>query len=89
MTSILKAGAFIIWLIVATPLFAIIWSRNLDYFPDLPEWVGIFIAQITGLADKDDTETLTVYYMLIVSLVEVSIITAVAWLIWRLCRRGK
>lgn len=82
-----KATLLAIWLIVSTPLYLVTWSHNLDYFPQLPQWVGVEIAKITGLYNTEDTETLTAYYMLIVSFFSVCCITLAAFLLWRLFRK--
>ncbi|KRB92893.1 hypothetical protein [Noviherbaspirillum sp. Root189] len=73
----------VLWLVFAAHVYALIWSKNLDVFPQLPEWVGVRIVCLTGLHGSEDSEQLTVYYMLIVSFVAVSLLSAVAILVWK------
>ena len=62
----------LIWLVIATHIYAYAWSTHLDFFPELPESVGRWIADLTGTAETDDIEMLTLYYILIVSFVVVT-----------------
>lgn len=72
-----KAILLLAWLILATHAYAYIWSTNLDFFPQLPEKIGIWVADLTGTADSEDIEKLTLYYILIVSFVVVFVATCV------------
>lgn len=76
-----------LWLVVATHIYALIWSNHLDSFPQLPEKLGLWIADLTGTANSEDIEQLTVYYMLIVSFVVVSVATFVGTFIFWIFRK--
>jgi hypothetical protein len=73
-----KAILLLVWLIVATHAYAYIWSTHLDLFPQLPERLGRWIADLTGTAGSEDIEQLTLYYILIVSF----FVVAVATFLW-------
>ena len=72
-----KAIILFVWLILATHAYAYIWSTNLDFFPQLPEIIGRWVADLTGTADSEDIEQLTLYYILIVSFLVVFVATFV------------
>ena len=47
MKAYLRLGMIVAWLVVATVLYAMIWTRYLEYFAQYPEWVGLAIEKIT------------------------------------------
>ncbi|MDP2520940.1 hypothetical protein Q8W30_00030 [Neptunomonas phycophila] len=75
-----------LWLIIGTVAYALVWSRNLDSFPEFPEWVGTWVFGLIG--DKTSAEGATVFYMLILSFVMVSIFTLLVWVAIRAFRKG-
>ncbi|MDO6466528.1 hypothetical protein Q4498_00265 [Neptunomonas phycophila] len=75
-----------LWLIIGTVAYALLWSRNLDSFPEFPEWVGTWVFGLIG--DKTSAEDATVFYMLILSFVMVSIFTLLVWVAIRAFRKG-
>ena len=75
-----------LWLIIGTVAYALVWSRNLDSFPEFPEWVGTWVFWLIG--DKTSAEDATVFYMLILSFVMVSIFTLLVWVAIRAFRKG-
>ena len=75
-----------LWLIIGTVAYALVWSRNLDSFPEFPEWVGTWVFWLIG--DKTSAEGATVFYMLILSFVMVSIFTLLVWVAIRAFRKG-
>jgi len=66
----------VIWLIVATHIYGLVWSRYPDYFPEYPESVGHFIDWLTRDYQSRGIESLTTYHYLILSLPPVAILTA-------------
>jgi len=70
-----KAILLLVWLIVATHAYAYLWSTHLDFFPQFPEKTGKWIADLTGTADSEDIEQLTLYYILTISFLVVFIAT--------------
>jgi len=85
-----KIAFLVVWLIVATLLYAKTWYANLEYFPDYPAWVGIVIGRFKNLiSNEDDPELLHTAYMLILSFINICLITAAAYLLRRLIRRKK
>ncbi len=86
MSRLTKTAAIIAWLIFATLAYAFVWSRNLDFFPQLPNAVGHWVTYLTGMQNSDDAEALTLYYMLIVSFVAASVLTSLAMLLWTVFR---
>lgn len=72
-----KIVLLFVWLVLATHLYAFIWSNNLDIFPQLPEEVGTWIVMLTGTNNTEDVENVTLYYILIVSFVVVAAATAI------------
>ena len=75
-----------LWLIIGTVAYALVWSRNLDSFPEFPEWVGTWVFGLIG--DKTSAEGATVFYMLILSFVMASIFTLLVWVAIRALRKG-
>jgi hypothetical protein len=75
MTRLRKAILLVLWLAVATHLYAYLWSTHLDSFPQLPEYVGRWIAKLTGMTDSEDVEQLTLYYVLTISFIVVATLT--------------
>ena len=75
-----------LWLIIGTVAYALVWSRNLDSFPEFPEWVGTLIFGL--IVDKTSAEGATVFYMLILSFVIISIFTLLVWVAIRAFRKG-
>ncbi len=69
-----KTAILLLWLVVATHVYAYIWSTHLDLFLQLPEKLGRWIAKTTGTAESENVEQLALYYIFIVSF----IITATA-----------
>ncbi|MDE8603832.1 hypothetical protein M3I01_013085 [Marinomonas sp. RSW2] len=74
-----KVSLFLVWIVCATLLYAFFWSRNLDYFPEFPEWVGRLVREM--LPADTAVEDITVYYLLILSFLIVSVVSllVVAW----------
>jgi len=90
MTRPKKAVLLLLWLAVATHVYAYIWSNHLDLFPQLPERLGRWIAQLTGTAETEDTEQLALYYIFIVSFAVVAVATSIgAAMIWGVNRWRK
>ncbi len=90
MSRMRKAVLILVWLIVATHVYAYIWSTHLDLFPQLPEELGRWIAYLTGTANSDDIEQLTLYYIFIVSFAAVTgatFVGAAAFWIFRKFRK--
>ncbi|WP_075172561.1 hypothetical protein [Neptunomonas phycophila] len=86
MNIIKKCFLLPLWLIIGTVAYALVWSRNLDSFPEFPEWVGTWLFGLIG--DKTSAEGATVFYMLILSFVMVSIFTLLVWIAIRAFRKG-
>ena len=83
-----RLSLLVIWLVVATVLYAMVWTRHLDYFPQYPEWVGMTIEKITRpFVSPDDSESLTTIYILIVSFLNVTLITVLGYAIYRFWRK--
>jgi hypothetical protein len=78
MTLLVRVFACTCWLSVGTVLYARVWSRHLDTFPQPPEVVGRWVSTLAGLTGSDDTEQLTFYYVLIVSYAIVTLGSALA-----------
>lgn len=70
-----KIVLLLFWLVIATHVYAYLWSTHLDLFPQLPEALGKWIAQLTGTAESEDIERITLYYILIVSFAVVGVAT--------------
>lgn len=77
----------IIWLVIATHVYAYVWSTHLDAFPQLPDSVGRWVAQLTGTADSEDIEALTLYYIFIVSFAVIATSTLLGLLVARALKR--
>ncbi len=75
-----------LWLIIGTVAYVLVWSRNLDSFPEFPEWIGTLVFGLIG--DKTSAEGATVFYMLILSFVIISIFTLLVWVAIRAFRKG-
>ena len=88
MKRLLKSVLIVLWLLFATHLYAYVWSENLDLFPQLPEEFGVWISYLTGMRNSEDVERLTLYYMLVVSFLAVSLPTFAVLFIWKRIRRG-
>lgn len=88
MKRLMKAATVVVWLVVTTHLYAIVWSFYPDYFPEYPEWVGLSIDRMTRGYQPNGIESLTTYYYLILSFLPVAAVTLLALLGWRLLRRG-
>jgi len=87
MSRTTKTMLLIVWLIIATHVYAYVWSNHLDVFPQLPEEFGIWIAKLTGTANTENIEQLTLYYIFIISFVVVAIATFLCALVVWGCRR--
>jgi hypothetical protein len=84
-----KTILLLLWLVVATHAYAYIWSTHLDLFPQLPEKLGRWIAELTGTAESEDIEQLTLYYIFIVSFVVVTVATSIGVIALWTFRRGR
>lgn len=84
-----KTILLLLWLVVATHAYAYIWSTHLDLFPQLPEKLGRWIAELTGTAESEDIEQLTLYYIFIVSFVVVTVATSIGAIVLWALRRGR
>lgn len=84
-----KTILLLLWLVVATHAYAYIWSTHLDLFPQLPEKLGRWIAELTGTAESEDIEQLTLYYIFIVSFVVVTVATSIGAIALWAFRRGR
>lgn len=82
-----KVILFALWLSVATLAYAITWSRNLDYFPEFPEWVGTTIREM--FSSDTPVEDLTIYYLLIVSFGIVLVASMVVVGLFKLIKTGR
>ena len=65
-----KAAFLLVWFVIATHLYAYLWTTHLDYFPQPPEEFGMWAIRITG-ANNEDIEQLTLYYIFIFSFIVV------------------
>ncbi len=65
MSRLRNAVLLVIWLVVATHIYGLVWSRYPDYFPEYPESVGRFIDWLTRDYQPRGIESLTTYYYLI------------------------
>jgi hypothetical protein len=84
-----KILLILVWLIVATHAYAYIWSNHLDYFPELPEGLSRWIANLTETADSDDIEQLTLYYLFGVSFAVASGVTLMGSAILRIVKKSR
>jgi hypothetical protein len=81
MRHVIKAAVLIAWLAAATLAYAKVWYLHLDSFPEYPAWVGLRIGELKNLiSNEDDPELLHTLYMLILSFVNVAVLTGVAWI---------
>lgn len=87
MSRLHNAVLLVIWLVVATHIYGLVWSRYPDYFPEYPESVGRFIDWLTRDYQPRGIESLTTYYYLILSFPPVAVLTALGLFLRRKLRR--
>ncbi|KAB0636855.1 hypothetical protein [Burkholderia latens] len=85
MKVLLRIGMLLAWLAFGTVAYGFLWSRHLDLFPSWPGWMAQLAYHVTQLnpTDTGTMEDLTVTYMVLVSFINVSLLTMIGWLVWR------
>ena len=79
-----KALLLILWLVVGAHIYMFFWVRNVEYFPVPPKSVEQVLVEVIDWFGPFDTEILTTLYLLLVSFINIGVLTLLAWLIWKL-----
>lgn len=84
-----KVGLFTGWVVTAAFAFTAWWARHPSAFPFPPDWLVATLERIHSAQDGEEQYTVDLIYMLTVSAIVVSTLTAaVLALVWRVRRQS-
>ncbi|MDR3214201.1 MAG: hypothetical protein LBT71_09850 [Azoarcus sp.] len=72
------------WLCFATLMYGAVWARNVDLFPDYPEWLRALIISLTSSLSPEATDDIG---LLAGSFIAVSVLTLTGYFVWLIYKK--